>query len=307
MPSRTAVSACLVLRRAFQKGPLAKVSVRNKGLTATSETWTTTRVKDVPKYGDLFEPHCRFAGKTVLEIGCSRGYLLAAFLDVEPFTAIGADIASGALEAGRAEYGDRIRFVQATHTALPLDAESVDVIYSVDTVEHLSRPREIFLEAHRVLRPGGQFLVQFHPWLGPYGAHLGDVLGFPWPHVLFSMDTLYAAAARVYDSRDYDVPWYHRDKETGQKRPNPYTSGVGDFLNFMTIRGFRRMLRTLPFAVDHFERIGFAGGGLKAARLLRPLAQVPVLNEYFTHGVFCVLRKLAAPREAPDAARAPAR
>ena len=46
------------------------------------------------------------------------------------------------------------------------------------------------MEADRVLRPGGWFLVHFHPWLGPYGTHLEDIIPYPWANAIFSMDTL---------------------------------------------------------------------------------------------------------------------
>jgi len=59
----------------------------------------------------------------------------------------------------------------------------------------------------------------------------------------------------------------------------------------MTIRGFRRMLRPLSFQVRHFERVGFGGKTAPLARYLRPLAQVPLLDEFFSSAVFCVCRK----------------
>jgi SAM-dependent methyltransferase len=38
---------------------------------------------------------------------------------------------------------------------MPLQSESVDVIVSVDTIEHVHRPADFLRECHRVLRPGG--------------------------------------------------------------------------------------------------------------------------------------------------------
>lgn len=291
--------ACLALRRIFSRGPLRRFGVRSEALATSVEQNISTRVSGIPKYWQLFRPFTPFAGKRVVELGCSRGYLLSAFLELEAFAATGVDIDAQALAVARETYGSRISFIQATATTMPLPDASADLVYTVDTVEHLSHPLAIFMECHRILFPGGLMLVQFHPWWGPYGAHLGDVLNFPWPHILFSMDTLYAAAARVYDSPEYQLPWYHRDPATGQRVPNPYLSGVGDYLNFLTIRGFRSLLRQLPFEVLHFERIGFGGGGVRVARLLRPLAQVRGLDEFFTHGVFAVLRKTHSAPEQP--------
>lgn len=167
------------------------------------------------------------------------------------------------------------------------------MIYTVDTVEHLNRPREILMDCHRVLRPGGTLLIHFHPWYGPYGSHLEDILPLPWLHTVFSMDTLLDVAAYVYDSKDYVPACYWFDAKTGVRRPNPYLDHARwtEFLNHMTIRQFRRLVQSLPFECTHFERMGFGGKAFAAARLLRGLAQAPLADEFFLKNILCVLRK----------------
>jgi SAM-dependent methyltransferase len=299
-----AVRACLLLSRLFSTGPLARYGTLNVHQTRSVETCVTDRVSSVPGYHALFSEFCSLRDKTVLELGCSRGYLLASLLDLEPFRALGIDKDALALEDGAARYRDRIEFLRSDDVSIPLADSTGDVVYTVDTVEHLSRPFDIFSEVHRVLRPGGLFLVHFHPWFGPYGAHLSEILPFPWPHVVFSMTTLLKAAALRYESPDYEPPFYRIDPATGRRRDNPYRGDWSYYLNpEMTIRGFRRFLRRLPFRVVHLRRIGFGGKGAPLARYLRPLAQVPVLDEFFSSAVFCVLQKaeITAGREAPAA------
>ena len=153
---------------------------------------------DVSAYKDLFSRFTSFEGKTVLDLGCNTGYLLHSFRQQENFKAIGADIVDGYLNSARQQYPE-ITFVKTTARSIPLPDNSVDIIYTIDTVEHLTYVEQVFQEAHRVLKPNGLFLVHFNPWLNPYGSHLEDIIAFPWPHVVFSMNTLLNTAERVYE------------------------------------------------------------------------------------------------------------
>ncbi|MBI3029531.1 MAG: class I SAM-dependent methyltransferase [Candidatus Rokubacteria bacterium] len=251
------------------------------------------RLSNIERYYGLFARFARFSGKSVAELGCSTGYLLKAFRQQEQFSPIGIDIDRSALARGRAEHGNGIHFVESTASGIPLPNESVDVVYTVDTVEHLSRAEDIFRECYRLLRPGGVFLVHFHPWLGPYGSHLEDILPLPWLHTVFSMETLLNAAAYLYASDEYTPAYYWFDPDTGKRRPNPYTDHQHwkEYLNHMTIRQFRRMLKVLPFETVHFERIGFSGKAFRVGHWLRGLSQIPLLDEFFVFAVFCVLKK----------------
>jgi ubiquinone/menaquinone biosynthesis C-methylase UbiE len=287
--------ACYALASAFLRPPLRRFGFRTPAITRfdSNEEWVADRVAEVSAYRQLFGKFTAFEGKTVLDLGCNTGYILRGFLEGEQFDAVGADIAESNLERARQSYGQVIKFVQTTAASVPLPDVSVDVVYTIDTVEHLSRPREIFNEVSRVLRPGGLFLVHFNPWLNPYGSHMEDIIPFPWPHVIFSMDTLLSVAAKLYDSPEYPTACYFLDPVTGEKRPNPYLyrESWDTYLNRMTIRRFNRLLRSLPFEVVHQERIGFGGKTFKAGRLLRGLSQVPVTDEFFTNALFTVLRK----------------
>lgn len=285
--------------RAFTETPLRRFGFRTPKITRfdSMEAWTGDRLAEVEGYAELFRRFTAFEGKTVLDLGCNRGYLLDAFLRAEKFVAVGADISEKDLAEGRRNYGDRIRFVRSTPAAVPLPDANVDVAYTIDTVEHLSEAREMFSDIHRVLKPGGLFLVHFNPWLNPYGSHLEDIIPFPWPHVLFPMDVLLDVAAALYDRQPEErTAAYFKDSATGGKVPNPYTDRAkwDTFLNGMTIRRFNRMLAGLPFEVVHQECIGFGGKTFKLGRLARSLARVPAAREFFTNALFTVLRKPGA-------------
>jgi SAM-dependent methyltransferase len=295
-----AEKACYVAALAFLRTPLKRFGFRNPTITRfdSTESYLADRVANVSDYRQLFGPHVSFAGKTVLELGCNRGYLLRGFLELEKFTAIGADLSTDALDAGRKAYGDMIKFVESTPASIPLSPESVDIVYTIDTVEHLSQPKEIFMEVFRVLRPGGLCLIHFNPWLNPYGSHLEDIIPFPWPHVVFSMDTLLRVAAKLYESPSYPTACYWLDPTSGQKRPNPFLNHETwkTYLNHMTIRRFKRLLNELPFEILHQKRIGFGGKTFKFAKYLRALATLPAFDEFMTAALFTVLVKPGSSR-----------
>jgi SAM-dependent methyltransferase len=296
-PRPLAVRACLGLVWLFNHTPLRRLSIRQGHPRFDSyDNYIADRTGSMAEYHALFSDVCSFRGKVVAELGCSEGYLLHSFRRIEEFTPIGIDIDPRVLAMGRKTYGERIQFVQATATEIPLPTASVDVIYSVDTVEHLSDLRGILLDCHRVLRPGGVVLIHFTSWWGACGPHLEDVIPFPWPHLLFSMDTLLAAAAEIYDSTGHVAACYWFDRETGERRPNPYRDRKhwDEFLNRMTIRKFRRLLTTLPLEVIEFRKLGFGGKRFLLARYVSLLGRVPGLDEIFAKAIFCALKKPAS-------------
>src|ERR1700755_1932200 len=282
--------ACLAISNLFTSTPLKKFGFKTETITRfdSMENYISDRVEQIDDYQQLFKQFCSFEGKTVLEIGCNKGYMLGSFLQHEKFNAIGGDIDPDALAYARNKFGDRARFIQTTPSSIPLEDESLDAIYTIDTVEHLSNPKAIFLEALRILKPGGWFLVHFHPWFGPYGTHLEDIIPYPWANALFSMDTLLDVAAHIYDQPGYKVPCYFQDEATGDKRPNPYLDRKmwNEYLNQITLRQFRSMLKELPFDVIHNEQIGFGGKVFSIGKYMNAFSQVPVLDEFFTKAYF---------------------
>lgn len=294
--TRVAEKICLAIARPFLSGRLRRFGLRYGPLGArfdSDQNYINDRMSNIETYRGLFARFARFSGKSVAELGCSSGYLLNGFRQQEQFSPIGIEIDRSKVARGRAEYGNAIHFVESTASTIPLPNESVDVVYTIETIEHLSRVEDIFRECYRILRPEGVFLIHFGPWLSPYGAHLEDILPLPWLHTVFSMDTLLNVAAYLYGSDEYVPASFWFDLDTGKRRPNPFTDHQrwNDFLNHMTIRRFRRMLKVLPFETVHIERLGFSGKAFRVGRWLRGLSQIPLLDEFFTFALFCVLKK----------------
>lgn len=77
---------------------------------------------------------------------------------------------------------------------LPIPTGSIDLIISDDVFEHIDDVEAVLVEMERVLRPGGAFCIQIHPFTAFSGGHdldtvthLGDSLAQlaskPWRHL----------------------------------------------------------------------------------------------------------------------------
>lgn len=109
-------------------------------------------------------PHLR-EGQRLLDVGCGPGSItvdLAALVD--PGEVIGIDAAPTALDQARALAAERgvrnVRFEEADVYSLPFEADSFDVVYAHQVLQHLQRPVDALREARRVLRPGGLLAVR---------------------------------------------------------------------------------------------------------------------------------------------------
>ncbi len=97
------------------------------------------------------------AGKRVLEVGCGEGYG-TALLATQAADVVGIDYDARTVAHAAASY-PRARFVRANLAALPVPSESVDVLATLQVIEHVWNHREFVGECLRVLRPGGLLFV----------------------------------------------------------------------------------------------------------------------------------------------------
>jgi SAM-dependent methyltransferase len=100
-------------------------------------------------------------GARVLDLGGGGGWVseLLGKLGYRPIT---VDIAPALLRVARARFTrdqQRGRLVNADMTALPFADGSVDAVIVIDALHHVPDVGAVFREAHRVLSPGGRFLL----------------------------------------------------------------------------------------------------------------------------------------------------
>jgi SAM-dependent methyltransferase len=109
---------------------------------------------------DVAEPH---AGETVVDLGCGRGadVVRAAEMVGPGGLAIGVDANEAMLAAARARADGlpHVRFVRSDLSAVALPAEHADVVVSNCAINHAPSKLAVYREVHRLLRPGGRFVV----------------------------------------------------------------------------------------------------------------------------------------------------
>jgi 2-polyprenyl-6-hydroxyphenyl methylase/3-demethylubiquinone-9 3-methyltransferase len=106
------------------------------------------------------ELHLTPTGLRVLDVGCGGGLLAEEFARLG-CAVTGVDPSQESLTAARAHaagQGLAIEYRSGRGEALPFMAESFDVVYCCDVLEHVDDLRQVIAESARVLRAGGVYL-----------------------------------------------------------------------------------------------------------------------------------------------------
>jgi len=97
------------------------------------------------------------AGRSVLEVGCGEGYG-TALLASSAGRVLGVDYDALTVAHAAASY-PQVCFVRANLAALPVASACVEVLATLQVIEHVWNHPEFVLECLRVVRPGGLLLV----------------------------------------------------------------------------------------------------------------------------------------------------
>lgn len=153
--------------------------------------------------------------RQVLDIACGEGYGAASMMRAGAQSVIGIDLSPEACAHAKFRYGIDARVGEAQN--IPLDKESVDVVVSFETIEHVPDPAVFLQECRRVLRPGGKLIIStpnksVYKTITPNNPYhcsemeIGDFRGLLQVH--FSTIRLYGQCSRV--------PWYWRTRGFGR-------------------------------------------------------------------------------------------
>lgn len=96
---------------------------------------------------------------TVIDVGCSTGYLLEDLRRAIPDASlIGVDLVAGGLRKAHENVPDA-QLLQADACALPLQDASVDAAVSANLLEHVPDDGRALAEILRILRPGARAVI----------------------------------------------------------------------------------------------------------------------------------------------------
>lgn len=147
-------------------------------------------------------------GEHLLDAGCGFGIAALRACGARGAHALGVNVSSVQLEHARRAadeggLGDRVRFLHASVTAMPLRSESMDRIVSVEAAFHFDSREAFFAEARRMLRPGGTIAIADLVLTPPRGAlsrgaidSLSRSLAFPRANV-YGLDEYAARIQRA--------------------------------------------------------------------------------------------------------------
>ena len=159
------------------------------------------------------------ADKTICEIGCGEGGVLAALADEGAKHALGIDIRQEAID--RAEIIFRaldipsdFKIHDITNQPTPPEwREQFDFVTLRDVMEHLDDTGGSLRHVMEFLRPGGYLFVVFPPYYSPYGGHqhaLNNLWG-KLPFIQFLPDFLFKQL--IKSGRSIDIEEVTRLRE----------------------------------------------------------------------------------------------
>lgn len=119
-----------------------------------------------PKRREFHLDRYRFAarrvkGRGVLDCACGTGYGVRLLRESgEAASVVGVDIEHAAIVYARQRHQvNATQFICSSGDYLPLPDNSIDIITSFETVEHVPDDTALIEEFHRVLRPGGFLII----------------------------------------------------------------------------------------------------------------------------------------------------
>jgi len=247
------VELLLILNKFFKK-PTHPFNLEDAGIKTFAEWEFESADRVASYYAPEFDLFKEIQGKRVLDIGAGGGGKSVSYAVRGAKEVVGIDTVEEFIEQAKEfakEKGvNNCEFVLENAEATHFDADSFDICIMNDVFEHLQNPEKVLQEVHRVLKTGGKVFINSPPYFHPYGAHLSDLIGIPYVHLLFPEPVLINAyKILALDTNSYE------------KRVN-FRFGIVDgkehitYINKMTIKRFEHILKNdNPFKVMLYKLI----------------------------------------------------
>ena len=170
----------------------------------TRSRWVSPKEKEKQEWGDqqakklwdgLYGRYSlKLEGSTVLDIGCSWGYLLKFIGEhFAPGKLIGTDVnphwESSDHGWDYASEGEKFQFFASDLSEIDQIAEqSVDLILCTSVLQYMT-PEKVeanVAKAYNLLKPGGEMILRTRVWTSYIGADLHRDITLPYAHLLYS-------------------------------------------------------------------------------------------------------------------------
>ncbi|MDZ7290953.1 MAG: class I SAM-dependent methyltransferase [candidate division KSB1 bacterium] len=237
----------------------------------------------------FLENECKInlRGKSVLEIGCGEGGVIAAFYDYGCH-AVGMDVSEVRLKkaAALAATDHQRRAIKFACVDILQPEQTAgwqhqfDLIVMKDVIEHLPGHRQVLGHVATLLKPQGHLFLSFPPWYMPYGAHqqmFDSILKFaPFIHLL-------------------PRSWFRWLAQRFGERETVIDELSDLYHSRLSLTAFNKLLRKMPFKVV-YQRLYLTNPMYKYKFGLRPIqhpavvAHLPVLREFLTTAAYCTLQ-----------------
>lgn len=216
-------------------------------------------------------------GLSVLDFGCGHGALSVSTAQRGASSVLGIDLDERRIEFAtryvpeqHPEVSDAVSFEVQDLTEMS-GSESFDVILSKDTFEHVENLSDVIAHMHRLLKPGGRILAGFSPLFhSPFGDHGRLEPSLPWLPAMLPERLVLAMTSR--------------------KTGTPLRSMADVGLNKLTPAEFRDLFEGNPdWKVDSLQ---YNQSDRRLMPVMNVLRQMPLLERWFTVGIYAVIRKL---------------
>jgi SAM-dependent methyltransferase len=141
-----------------------------------------------------------------VDVGCGTGAVLHDLAGLGFAPVLGTDLDAHALTLVAGDVGPGIGLARAVAEALPLRSGSVQVLCSLDVVEHLDDDVLALREYLRVLRPGGRLVVTVPAYRWAWSSHDVD-LGHRRRYTRPQLESVAAAAGFEIVTSRYFHAW----------------------------------------------------------------------------------------------------
>jgi 2-polyprenyl-3-methyl-5-hydroxy-6-metoxy-1,4-benzoquinol methylase len=237
-----------------------------------------------------FFPGFEFEGKRVLDLGCGLGGRAAWLAENGAREVVGIDINAAEIREARgllAEFYPKltnVSFVTCKEDERLGEMGDFDFVVSVDSMEHVVSPLKIVRLARGYLKPGGRMYFTTIGWYHHDGAHMG----IPFATVFFSDETIINVTRWKLSRPDYRPTIWDSDPPTARwEGVYDLRDRPGEYLNKVTIRDLRRLIKYAPFRSGRVVVVGYQN----RFRILSLLSRIPILNEALHSRVVGVLER----------------